>query len=44
MTPLCLGMHSVPGDEASERVLLGDSQVRLSLLAAMHFVWGLPRR
>ena len=28
VTPLCLGIHSIPGEEASERVLFGDSQVR----------------
>ena len=30
VTPLCLGIHSIPGEEASERVLFGDSQVRYS--------------
>ena len=30
VTPLCLGIHSIPGDEASQRVLFGDSQVRHS--------------
>ena len=32
VVPLCMCVYSTPGDEASERIIYGDSQARLLLL------------